>query len=513
MSYYNLSSVTDSQIYKKVYFSLYETNKKNYNPEPEQEQEPEQEPPPTTLPEYVTTTYISNSLFDFLSRFKQQIELSAEAWDTIKKYTNPYEFIHTIIPGSKLSVSKIKPLSRSFYKMIEIWKMFKLNESRENIQTFHLAEGPGGFIEATAFMRKNINDSYYGMTLINNDPGCPGWKKSHQFLEANKNVRIITGRDETGNLLHKANYLYCVDKFKNSMHIITADGGIDVSNDFNKQEELVSKLIVSEVIYAITMQKKGGHFILKIFDIFSKLTIDILYMLTRVYSEVYITKPFTSRLANSEKYIVCKNFLLDENDTQKFIDVFTTEFDKLMHHDSIISLLQFEHDYYFLNKIEEINIIMGQKQLENIITTLNIIGSRNNHDKIDALKKINIQKCIAWCDKYDIPCIKLLSSNNIFLSGVYDDNIGSVVTSNNISSNSTNNSFKRNTFLKNRNYTHKNNSNRKNDSNNTNNILSLPEPEYIESGIVSSIIDDIIESVSTKRENSNNQLNGHSSTE
>ena len=54
------------------------------------------------------------------------------------------------------------------------------------------------------------------------------------------------------------------------MHIITGDGGIDVSNDFNKQEELVSKLIVSQIIYAITMQKKGGHFILKIFDIFSK---------------------------------------------------------------------------------------------------------------------------------------------------------------------------------------------------------------------------------------------------
>jgi hypothetical protein len=285
------------------------------------------------------------------------------------------------------------------------------------------------------------------------------------------------------------------------MHIITADGGIDVSNDFNKQEELVSKLIISEVIYAITMQKKGGHFILKIFDIFSKLTIDILYMLTRVYSEVYITKPFTSRLANSEKYIVCKNFLLDANDTQKFIDVFTNEFDKLMHHDSIISLLQFEHDYYFLNKIEEINIIMGQKQLENIITTLNIIGSRNNHDKIDALKKMNIQKCISWCDKYDIPCIKLLSSNNIFLSGVYDDNIGSVVTSNNTASTGNNNSFKRNTFLKNKNYTHKNNSNRKNYSNNESNILSLPEPEYTESGIVSSIIDDIIESVSTNREN------------
>jgi hypothetical protein len=362
-------------------------------------------------------------------------------------------------------------------------------------------------------LRKNINDSYYGMTLINNDPGCPGWKKSHQFLEANKNVKIITGEDETGNLLHKINYLYCVDKFKHTMHIITADGGIDVSNDFNKQEELVSKLIVSEVIYAITMQKRGGHFILKIFDIFSKLTIDILYILTRLYSEVYITKPFTSRLANSEKYIVCKNFLLSDSECDMFINVFTNEFEKLMQHDSIISLLHFEHDYYFLNKIEEINIIMGQKQLENIITTLNIIGSRNNHDKIDSLKKINIQKCISWCEKYDISCIKLLSSNNIFLSGVYDDNTITAGGSNS----SNNNSFKRNTFLKNKNYNNKNSvssgatANKKHDNTNTTNttntisnetIHNLPlqeqeqEQEQDETNLVSVIVDNIIEHVS-----------------
>jgi len=439
----------------------------------------------------LNTTYISNSLFDFLSRFKEQIELSAEAWDTIKKYTNPYEFIHTIIPGSKLSVSKLKPLSRSFYKMIELWKMFKLGDTRENIQTFHLAEGPGGFIEATAFLRKNVNDKYYGMTLINNDPGCPGWKKSHQFLEVNKNVTIITGDDGTGNLLHKNNYTYCVDKFKHSMQIITADGGIDVSNDFNKQEELVGKLIISEVVYAISMQKMGGHFVLKIFDIFSKFTIDILYILTRVYSEVYITKPFTSRLANSEKYIVCKNFLLNKDESEMFISSFMSQFEKLMKYNNIVSLLDFEHDYYFLNKIEEINIIMGQKQLENIITTLNIIGSRNNHDKIDSLKKTNIQKSISWCEKYDIPCIKLVSSNNIFLSGIYDEN--GVNTNTNTSSN--NNSFKRNTFLKNKNHTHKNNSNRKCETSSAN-PTNLTNQQNTNT-IVSSIIDNIITSVST----------------
>jgi 23S rRNA U2552 (ribose-2'-O)-methylase RlmE/FtsJ len=501
MSYYNLSCFLDKETYKKIFFSPHETHNLDGN----------------EIPSETTYTYISNSLFDFLSRFKKQIELSAEAWDTIKKYTNPYEFIHTTIPGSKLSVSKLKPLSRSFYKMIELWKMFKLGDFRENIQTFHLAEGPGGFIEATAFLRKNINDKYYGMTLINNDPGCPGWKKSHQFLEANKNVTIITGEDETGNLLHKDNYIYCVNKFKHTMHIITADGGIDVSNDFNKQEELVSKLIVSEVIYAITMQKKGGHFILKIFDIFSKLTIDILYMLTRMYSEVYITKPFTSRLANSEKYIVCKNFLLDETDCEMFITSFTNEFEKLTQYDNIVSLLNFEYDYYFLNKIEEINIIMGQKQLENIITTLNIMGSRNNHDKIDSLKKTNIQKCILWCDKYDITCVKLLSSNNIFLSGIYDDTTSMCSTNaTNTTANTANsanticssggnsNPLKRNTFLKNKNHTHKNTGNRKNESNDctNNNAPPLPEHEHDVSNIVSNIVDNIIEYVSNTDDNS-----------
>jgi hypothetical protein len=52
-----------------------------------------------------------------------------------------------------------------------------------------------------------------------------------------------------------------------------------------------------------------------------------------------------------------------------------------------------------------------------------MISSRNNYDKIDVMKKLHIQKSINWCEKHDIPCIKLFSSNNIFLSNVYDDGI------------------------------------------------------------------------------------------
>ena len=403
MSYYNLISNKNIEIYKSIVFSI----------------------DSSTQP----TCYISYSLCDYLSKFKKQIEISSESWDNIKKYTNPYEFIHTLIPGNKTSISKLKPLSRSFYKMIELWKMFKFGEIKnsngsprakeEPIKSFHLAEGPGGFIEATSYMRKNTEDTYYGMTLINDDPGCPGWKKSNTFLENNPNVKIINGADKTGDILKKENYLYCKENFINSMNIITADGGIDVSIDFNKQEKLVSKLIVAEIIYAVTMQKKGGHFILKIFDIFSKLTVDILYLLSCVYSEIYVTKPHTSRLANSEKYIICKNFLVD--DSSELFHSFYNEFSKLNTSNDIQSILNIDHDYYFLNKIEEINVILGQRQLENIITTLNVMSNRNNYDKIDNMKKLHIQKSIIWCEKYDIPCIKLYSSNNIFLSNMYED--------------------------------------------------------------------------------------------
>ena len=50
--------------------------------------------------------------------------------------------------------------------------------------TFHLAEGPGGFIEATTYLRKkNTKDNYYGITLLNNDKHVPNWKKADMLLK------------------------------------------------------------------------------------------------------------------------------------------------------------------------------------------------------------------------------------------------------------------------------------------------------------------------------------------
>ena len=148
----------------------------------------------------------------------------------------------------------------------------------------------------------------------------------------------------------------------------------------------------------------------------------------------------------------------------KLSDAFVEEFAKLNDAKTVASILNIEHDYYFLNKIEEINAILGQRQLENIITTLNIITNRNNHDKIESMKKNNIQKCISWCEKHDIPSIKLSFSNNIFLSNVYEDGTPISISKSN------------NSFLKKKHLTYTNSTTHSSNTSNTSNSLVYVAP-------------------------------------
>ena len=468
-----------------------------------------------------TGPYISASVYSHLCDIKEQIEKYQEQWDNIKKYTNPYEYIHTNVSGNKTNISKLRPLSRSFYKMVEImigngimnkYPMITVPDSKMGINTFHLAEGPGGFIEAISYIRgteynkmrggipptidgtgvtsatispqvqilkRNTefhdeymkemehlklsrrifesskqqpieahhhppiygNDRYYGMTLVNDDPICPGWKKTRTFLDHNPNVIIETGEDKTGNLISLENFRYCAAKYKNKMDIVTADGGFDFSVDFNNQENIATQLILSEVFYALALQKQGGTFILKIFDIFHKPTIDILYLLSYYYTNVMIMKPYTSRVANSEKYVICQGFKIADSAPiiQQFCDIFpsiimTQKADADADHDqdhdqdtasddgagtrSLSSILAREHDLYFLNKIEELNAMISYQQIENITSTLAIITNHKNAEKLEQYKKTNVGKCIAWCEHYGIPYHKqniLLQTTNIFL--------------------------------------------------------------------------------------------------
>lgn len=356
---------------------------------------------------------LSKSLKHYLNSMKKKIDDVNHEWDIFKKYTNPFEYIHSVISNQqKISISKLKPLSRSFYKMIEIYNLFSFGEDFPgDISTFHLAEGPGGFIEAFTFIRKNPNDKIYGMTLMSEDQNIPSWKKSKLFLQKHNNITIELGEDKTGNLMSKINLLYCLNKYRNKMEIITADGGFDFSIDFNKQEEYSIPLIFCQIAFAIAIQKYKGSFVLKMFDLFSYASLDLLYLLSSVYEKVYIVKPNTSRFANSEKYIICKKFKL-ENSTELVLKL-SDLFDKINHPTLYIKrFLNVKIPYIYKNRLEELNAIFGQQQIENINITFNLIDQSNN-DKLELYRRNNINKCITWCQKFNIPCNKHLLVSNL----------------------------------------------------------------------------------------------------
>lgn len=363
--------------------------------------------------------YMSYSFNHYLTEIKDKISELGDHWNTYKKYTNPYEYIHT---GSyKTSVCKYKPISRAYFKMIEIINMFNFQvlQTPAPIQMFALAEGPGGFIEAVLNYRDNDSDTYYGITIEDpKDNEVPGWKKTATFLKNHPNILIEKGADGTGNILDVENFRHVTSEYRNTMDFVTGDGGFDFSTDFNSQEINVTNLLFAQIAYAVCIQKIGGCFVLKCFDCFHKATAELIFLLSTMYEKVHIVKPNTSRYANSERYLVCINFVCTyPNIVTVFEELIAnicsnpTQIVKSFFNNTRVPIL-------FYNKLEESNSIICQIQLDNIYNTIALIKNNYKIDKINYYMKLHVQKCIQWCMKN-----KVDYNVNIYTGEYHEKNI------------------------------------------------------------------------------------------
>jgi hypothetical protein len=56
--------------------------------------------------------------------------------------------------------------------------------------------------------------------------------------------------------------------------------------------------------------------------------------------------------------------------------------------------------FFFLNKLEEINYIFGQSQLEQIHYILLLLSHKYKHSKLENIVKLNAQKTADWINKH-----------------------------------------------------------------------------------------------------------------
>jgi 23S rRNA U2552 (ribose-2'-O)-methylase RlmE/FtsJ len=255
---------------------------------------------------------------DDLNILKQKITPYEEnhTWEKVKKLSNPYELVYTNeAPFFPPSLALQKPLSRSYFKMIEMMEISqffeRLPKTANTVRSAHVAEGPGGFIEAfldrAEMNRKKVAKST-AMTLKPNGSNIPGWRRAHTFLQKHSEITIHYGRDGTGDIYKTANQQSFIEICIPKANIFTADGGFDFSQDYSTQEKDVYPLLISSALTGLQCLQPGGLFIMKLFDIFGEPTQFLIRMISYCFKDWLLYKPATSRPCNSERYFICRGF-------------------------------------------------------------------------------------------------------------------------------------------------------------------------------------------------------------
>ena len=282
---------------------------------------------------------------------------------------SPYKYIYSKTPIYNIPVSKLSlsPISYIYIELIQLCNLFdNFNDASIAINYINININNFTFIDSINLLRENNNDIHFN------------------FIDLDTNLSI-------------PNYAEFIN--------------IDLSKTFISFNAYIISLINS-LCYIFKNQKYGGLSIIKIDNLFYKPVIDILFILNTAYEKIYIVKPNASSIVKNDLYIVCKNFNFLPN-IEKLQDLTISSDDSLI----ISSLVSDEIPYYFLNKIEEANIIIYHQKIQYIDQINNIII---NKYKFDNIKKNNIQKCVLWCEKYKIPHNKITDKVNIFLHPVVE---------------------------------------------------------------------------------------------
>ena len=247
-----------------------------------------------------------NDIFDL----KDKIE-GIQNWNQIRFITGDYEF---------LTRGKKDIINRAYFKMWEMIDRFHLNIfQRTPLNMACICEAPGGFIQALIRYRENKRlltreDRVTAISLKDSSDKTEhdiSWDKKNKDFDK-VNIKLYYGEDpnDNGDLLNPKivdDYIRLFDDDK--ADLVTADGGFHVPIEYENYKEIAhSKLFFSEIYVAISVLRKGGCFVLKIYDMTTKITAQLMDILCLSFRVVDIFKPRTSRMGNSERYLICSDF-------------------------------------------------------------------------------------------------------------------------------------------------------------------------------------------------------------
>lgn len=221
----------------------------------------------------------------------------------------------------------------------------------------------GGFSEYVLW-KKGWHARGFGFTLK-----CENDFKTDKFLAGTpETFDTYYGCKGDGNIFDPENIEsltdYVLNQTSTGVHFMMSDGGFSVEGQENVQEILSKQLYLCQCLTALSIVRVNGHFVTKLFDLFTPFSVGLIYLMYKCFKQVCIVKPNTSRPANSERYLVCKWKKPNTDSIRSYLfDVNQFLFDNS--NEDITELVPLDvmrDDELFINYIHESNNTIGQNQ-------------------------------------------------------------------------------------------------------------------------------------------------------
>ena len=314
----------------------------------------------TDFPDYIWHRF--SRLKKLLNDSKEKLDKYVDTPEKSKKFT--FITLHTksmmSLKHNKLVTeynSEIK--SNAFLKMYEIMRWLKDNkflpfcdvQEREKdvplpkivrvknqeqtiYKTLSIAEAPGNFIlalnhfiktecphviwdwRASTFKTMDDDPYYFGDTygIIKKFPDnwIYGIDGDGDITSVN-NLETFEYRDVFSNYGEMGNN----KKLSKKYNLVTSDVKyVPHDNIYSEEETINLPVMTGHTLASLINLEKGGSCVLKEFSLFECGTISLLYLLSYAFERVFVTKPASSKQANSEVYVVCTGFLDNLNREQ-----------------------------------------------------------------------------------------------------------------------------------------------------------------------------------------------------
>lgn len=297
--------------------------------------------------------YIYDCIEENIKIFLTSNRLLHKYYDKVKLTKEIKEQIIFIKDGFARGVSKYinrfhpqkYDVSNAYIKLWEMYSTFDWLIPKKEINSFHMAEAPGQWINTTYnFLNKKFKDNTHYEWLANSlNPEHPkvkaivnAFSDDYGFIKNNKD-KWLYGDDNSGditlakNIRWLGNYVH--DKF-NKIDIVTGDAGIitDVE-DF----AFLQKIEIAQATLVAHTATIGSNCVIKHFLPFipsreeSKYAtgfhMSMMYLYYCMFEEFHMFKPLSSAKSTGEYYVVCRHFkgLSNEikSDLLDYLDNFT----------------------------------------------------------------------------------------------------------------------------------------------------------------------------------------------